>query len=333
MVSVLLMAAVGTFTVDSFRFESGVTVPNVKIAYATFGHLNTARSNVVLAPSHFMIDQHGYDYLLGPGQALDTTRYFVVTTEMFGNGLSSSPSNTPEPFHGPRFPAVTIRDNVRIAHQLLIDELRITHVRAIVGFAMGAQQAFQWAVSYPEFADRIVAIAGMAKCYPHAVVMLDGAIAALETDSAFRGGDYTSEPTRGINAFGTVWAGWLFSQEWWRRELWRSDTSTGRSFDDALGRIVKAFARYDANDMILQVRTWEHHDVGDLRAIHVPVLSMPVTTDLYFPIGDASYEAQIIPRVTLVPIRSLWGHPAGAGASPADLAFVNRTIARFLLGI
>ncbi len=319
MMPFLLLATVGTFAVDSFRFESGVTLPHVTMAYATFGHLNATRSNAILAPSHFMIDHHGYDWLLGPGQALDTTRYFVITTEMFANGISSSPSNTPEPFHGPRFPAVTIRDNVRMAHQLLTDRLGIAHVRAIVGFALGGQQAFQWAVSYPDFAERIVVTASSAKCYPHTVVMLEGALAALQADSV-----------RGMHAFGTVWAGWLFSQEWWRRELWRSDTARGHSFEDALARVVNAFAVYDANDMISQMQTWEHHDVGDLRAIRVPVLYMPVTSDLYFPIGDAKYEAQFIPHVTLVPIRSLWGHPAGAGADPADLAFLNRAIGRFL---
>jgi homoserine O-acetyltransferase len=329
----LLMLAVGTFTVDSFRFESGVTVPHVKIAFATYGRLNAARSNAVLAPAHFMVDEHGYDWLLGPGQALDTTRYFVITTEMFGNGISSSPSNTPEPFHGLRFPAVTIRDNVRIAHQLLTETLGVTHLEAIVGFAMGAQQAFQWAVTYPDFADRVVATAGTAKCYPHGVVMLEGAVAALTADEEFKEGDYANEPKRGIHALGTVWAGWLFSQEWWRRELWRSDTSRGRTFDDALARLVNAFAPRDANDMISQVRTWEHQDISEqeLRAIRARVLYMPVTTDLYFPIGDARYEAQFIPHVTFVPIRSLWGHPAGAAASPADSTFLNRTIGRFIL--
>jgi homoserine O-acetyltransferase len=178
--------------------------------------------------------------------------------------------------------------------------------------------------------DRIVVTAGTAKCYPHTVVMLEGALTALQTDSAYHGGEYTSEPKAGIHALGTVWAAWIFSQEWWRRELWRTDTSNGRSFEDARARLVNAFAKYDANDMIAQVRTWEHFDVGDLQAIRVPVLYMPVTTDLYFPIGDAKYEAQFIPNVTLVPIQSLWGHPAGAGSDPADLAFLNRMIGRFI---
>jgi homoserine O-acetyltransferase/O-succinyltransferase len=335
--------AVHTFHADTFAFESGVKLPDATIVYATYGHLDAARDNAVLVPSHYMADHHGYDWLLGPGQALDTARHFVIATEMFGNGHSSSPSNTLEPYHGPRFPAVTIRDNVRIVHQLLVDSLHLTHVEAIVGFSMGAEQAFQWAVSYPEFASRIVATSGTAKCYPHGVVRLEGQISALEADAAFQDGDYASEPRRGMQAYGTVWAGWLFSQAWWREELWRSDTSSfGRTADEVLAGIVRQFTdSIDANDMILQARVWEHHDVGTtpgfggdvaaaLRSISVPVLYMPSETDLYFPIGDAEYERQFIRQVTFAPIHSLWGHPAGAGASPADLAFLNRTIAAFL---
>jgi homoserine O-acetyltransferase/O-succinyltransferase len=342
LLALLLQAPVDTFAVDSFTFESGVTVPDIRIVYATYGHLDAARDNAVLAPSHYMADHNGYNWLIGPGQALDTTRYFVIATEMFGNGHSSSPSNTPEPFHGPRFPMVSIRDNVRIVHQLLTDSLHLTHLKAIVGFSMGAEQAFQWAASYPDFADRIVATSGTAKCYPHGVVRLEGQIAALEADAAFQAGDYTAEPMRGIRAFGTVWAAWLFSQEWWRRELWRADTSWGHSTDDVVSRIVSGFTANDANDMILQARVWEHHDIGTtpgyhgieqaLRAIRVPVLYMPSATDLYFPLGDAEYEAKFIPRVTLSPIPSLWGHPAGAGVTKEDLAFLNRSIDLFVRG-
>jgi homoserine O-acetyltransferase/O-succinyltransferase len=342
-VLLLFQPPVHTFVADSFRFESGVTMPNVKVVYATYGRLDAARDNAVLAPSHYMADHNGYNWLIGPGQALDTTRYFVIATEMFGNGHSSSPSNTPEPFHGPRFPMVSIRDNVRIVHALLTDSLQLTHLRAIVGFSMGAEQAFQWAVSYPDFADRIVATSGTAKCYPHGVVRLEGQIAALEADAAFQAGDYTAEPMRGIRAFGMVWAAWLFSQEWWRRELWRPDTSNGHSFDDVVSRIVDGFTQNDANDLILQARMWQHHNIGDtpgfdcdveraLRAIRVPVLYMPSETDLYFPVGDAQYEAKFIPHITLAVIPSLWGHPAGAGASPDDLAYLNKSIETFLRG-
>ena len=151
------------FVIASFKTESGVTLPNAHVIYGTYGHLNAARDNAVLLPSHYMANHHGYEWLIGPGLALDTTKLFLVATELFGNGHSSSPSNTPEPFHGPRFPVTTIRDNVDAVHRLLTEELKITHLRAIVGFSMGAEQAFQWAVSHPSFADRIVATSGTAK--------------------------------------------------------------------------------------------------------------------------------------------------------------------------
>jgi homoserine O-acetyltransferase len=188
------------FVISNFHTESGVTLPVARIEYATYGHLNAARDNVVLLPSHYMADYHGYEWLIGPGHALDTAQLFLVATELFGNRHSSSPSNTLEPFHGPRFPEITIRDNVEAVHRLLTDELKSTHVRAIIGFSMGSQQAFQWAVSYPAFADRLVATAGTAKTYPHGFIRLEGQIAALTADAAFKDGDYTAPPTKGFGS-------------------------------------------------------------------------------------------------------------------------------------
>jgi homoserine O-acetyltransferase/O-succinyltransferase len=330
------------FVIANFHTESGATLPKAVVVYGTYGHLNAARDNVVLLPSHYMANFHGYEWLIGPDKALDTSKLYLVATELFGNGRSSSPSNTPEPYHGPRFPVMTIRDNVEAVHKLLTEELKITHVRAIIGFSMGAQQAFQWAVSYPAFADRIVATSGTAKTYPHGVVRLEGQIAALTADAAFQNGDYTSPPTKGLEAFATVWLGWLFSQEWWRKELWRSGAAPGTTFEQFFEyRRTHFITGADANDLILQMHTWERHDVGAtpgfngdvekaLRSIKVPFLYMPSETDLYFPIGDARYEAAFIPGVTLAPIPSLWGHTAGAASNPADGEFLNGTIGRFL---
>ncbi len=330
------------FVIANFKTESGVTLPQARIVYGTYGHLDAAKDNAVLLPSHYMADFHGYEWLIGPDKALDPAKYFLVATELFGNGHSSSPSNTPEPLHGPRFPVTTIRDNVEAVHQLLTQELKITHLRAIIGFSMGAQQAFQWAVSFPQFADRIVATCGTAKTYPHGVVRLEGQIAALTADAAFQNGDYTSPPKKGLEAFGVVWTAWLFSQEWWRRELWREGAPPDTTFEKVLNDFRTNFIPgADANDLILQMRTWEKHDVGStpgfggdvekaLRSIKVPLLYMPSETDLYFPVGDARYEAGFIPTVTLKPIPSLWGHTAGAAGSAADGKFLNENISVFL---
>ncbi len=335
-------AAHHAFTLERFTFESGPVVPNISVVYGTYGRLNAAHDNAILLPSHYLANHHGYDWLIGPGRALDTARYFLVATELFGNGHSSSPSNTPEPFHGPRFPVATIRDNVEAVHRLLIEQLGITHLKAIIGFSMGAEQAFQWAVSYPDFSDRIVATSGTAKCWPHGVVRLDAQIAAIELDPAFQRGDYTTQPTQGVELFALVWTGWLFSQEWWRQELWHEISPPGTTLDGFVSNLRKNFIPgADANDLILQARTWQRHDVGAtpgfggslekaLGSIKVPVLYLPSESDLYFPLSDARYEARFIPNVTLTPIPSLWGHPAGAGIDPADLAFLNRQISAFL---
>ena len=139
-----------------------------------------------------------------------------------------------------------------------------------------------------------------------------------------------------------VWTGWLYSQEWWRRELWRTNRPAGTTFEQVVQNYrVNFIPGADANDLILQMRTWEQHDVGRtagfdgdieraLRSIRIPVLYMPSETDLYFPITDARYESLLIPKVTFAPIPSLWGHTAGAAPNPVDAKFLNETIGKFL---
>ena len=331
------------FVIHNFRTESGVVLPDARVVYTTLGTLNAAGDNAILLPSHYMANINGYNWLIGSkDRALDPSKLFLVLTELFGNGRSSSPSNTPEPFHGPRFPVTTIRDNVEAVHRLLTEQLKVNHLRAVVGFSMGAEQAFQWAVSYPTFVDAIVATSGTAKCYPHGYVRLEGQIAALTTDPAWSGGDYSTPPAKGLEAFGMVWAGWLYSQEWWRRELWRGNPQMGTTFEQVWQSFRRRFSA-DANDYILQARTWQRHDVGTtpgfdgdteraLRSIKARVLYMPSETDLYFPITDARNEQAFIPGVTFMPIPSLWGHTAGAASNPADLAFLNEHVGGFLAG-
>jgi homoserine O-acetyltransferase/O-succinyltransferase len=207
---------------------------------------------------------------------------------------------------------------------------------------MGAQQAFQWAVSYPDYMSHIVATSGTAKTYGHGIVRNESEITAIATDAAFENGDYKTEPAKGIEAFSIVWTAWLYSQEWWRKELWREEDPKATTLQQVIDKNRTHFIEgADANDLILQLRTWEKHDVGTtpgfngnlqkaLGSIKAPVLYMPSATDLYFPVADAQYESQYIPRCTLLAIPSLWGHPAGAGASPADETFLNQHIAEFL---
>ncbi len=327
------------FELGGFRFESGVTLPNARLSYVTHGGLNASKTNAILLPSWYSGDHHGYEFLIGPGEALDTSEYFIVATDMFANGLSSSPSNTPPPFAGPDFPEIAIRDNVKATHQLLTEELGVERLRAVIGFSMGAQQALQWAVSHPDMVDAAVAICGNAKEYPFGIVRLEGAKSALMADSAWNGGRYEKPPEVGLKALARHWASWGVSQEWWRRKTYRELGYD--SIEDRLLAVEAGWLSRDANNLLWQAKMWQRHNVGDtpgfgsdfekaLRSIKARVLLMPSETDLYFPVADAEYESRFIPEAKLVPIPSIWGHGAGAGRGPGDADFLNQAIADFL---
>ena len=327
------------FQLGDFLFESGVTLPDAKLSYVTHGRLDAERRNAVLVPSWYGGDHHGYDFLIGPGKALDPARYFIILTDMFANSLSSSPNNTPSPFNGPHFPDVSIRDNVHATYRLVTERFELTHLAAVVGFSMGAQQALQWAVSHPVFMDAIVAYCGNAKEYPFGIARLEGAKSALMADAAWNGGFYEQPPEVGLKALARHWATWGVSQEWWRRELFRQLGS--ESIEEALLNGEEYWLSKDANNLLSQAVTWQRHHVanspgfdGDLeaalRTITARVLFMPSQTDLYFPPEDAEYESQFIANVELVVIPSIWGHRAGLGLNAQDNEFLNRAIKDFL---
>lgn len=328
------------FELGSHALESGAILPNARLAYVTHGKLNADRSNAVLLPSAYAGDHHGYDFLIGPDKALDPARYFIIVVNQFGNGKSSSPSNTAPPFDRGAFPVTTVRDNVEAVRRLVRERFGVTRLQAIVGFSMGAQHAYQWAVSHPSAMDKIVAYCGTAKEYPHGIVRLEGLKSAIQADAAFADGRYDAPPAKGLKAAGRHWAGWGFSQEWYRRELFRQFGH--QTVEEHLAKFWEAFfLSQDANDLIAQAVTWQGNNVGDttgfngdhekaLRSIKAKVLVMPCETDLYFPPQYAEREVKSIPNARLVQIPSVWGHIAGLGINPDDAAFLNRTIREFL---
>ena len=327
------------FELGDFVFESGVTLPDARLSYVTYGALSSTKTNAVLLPSWYAGDHHGYEFLIGPGKALDPAEYFIVATDMFANGLSSSPDNTPPPYAGPDFPEIAIRDNVQATHRLLTEEFGIERLRAVIGFSMGAQQALQWVVSYPEMVEAAVAICGNAKEYPFGIVRLEGAKSALMADSAWNGGRYQEPPEAGLKALARHWASWGVSQEWWRRETYRE--LGFKSIEERLVAAESGWLNRDANNVLWQAKTWQRHNVGEtpgfggdferaLRSIQARVLLMPSETDLYFPVADSEYESGFISDATVMPIPSIWGHSAGAGRGPGDAEFLNQAIADFL---
>ena len=205
-----------TFDLGDFRLESGQVLLGGKLAYTTRGSLNAAKTNAILLPSPYSGDHTSYDFLVGPGKALDPAVYFLVATNQLGNGKSSSPSNTPGAQHGADFPAIAIRDDVEATHRLVAQGLGIDKLLAVVGFSMGGQQAMQWAVSFPEGMCGVVNLCGSAREYPFGFVRLEGAKGAILADPTFEGGRYTKPPVAGLKALGAHWVAWAYSPEWWR---------------------------------------------------------------------------------------------------------------------
>jgi homoserine O-acetyltransferase len=114
-----------TYALGEVRLQSGETLRNARLAYATYGTLNAAGDNVVLLPTFYTGTHLRNEPLFGPGRAIDPARHFIVSINLFGNGLSSSPSNSAAPQDGPRFPHVTLFDNVVCQHRLLTEHLGV----------------------------------------------------------------------------------------------------------------------------------------------------------------------------------------------------------------
>jgi homoserine O-acetyltransferase len=330
-----------TFEAGDVVLQSGLTYRSARLAYKTFGTLDAAKSNAVVYPTSYGAQHTDLQWAIAPGKALDPTKYFIVIVNKFGNGLSSSPSNTPPPFDRARWPHFTMTDNVRVQQRLLEQVYGIERVRMVYGFSMGAQQAFHWAALFPERVERIAAICGSAKTSPHNVVFLEGVKAALTADPAWQDGWFAAPPTRGLQAMGRVYAGWGLSQAFYREEEWRKLGFS--SLEDFLvGSWEANFRRRDANDLLAMLWTWQHADIsanelynGDLGkalgAITADALVMPCETDLYFTVEDNRREVARMTRAELRPIPSIWGHRAGNPAqNPADAKFIDDAVKELL---
>jgi homoserine O-acetyltransferase len=328
------------FSLGEFLLQSGCTLRDSMIAYQTFGELSPDRNNVILYPTRFYGTHNDNSFLVGPGKALDPEKYFIVIPNLTGNGFSSSPSNSQEPIDRANFPNVSILDNVLMQRRLLREVFGVERLRLVVGWSMGAQQAYHWGALFPEEVERIAAIAGSAKTSPHNQVFLEGMKAALTADSAWKNGLYIEPPVVGLRAMGRCWAGWALSQAFYRQHLFRELGFA--SLEEFLTDFwEKLFLKRDANNMLAQIWTWQHSDISDnslyngdfvraLQAIKARTIVMPGETDLYFPPEDSIYEVNHLPNAELKTIPSVWGHYAGGSANTKDVDFVDNNLKRLL---
>ncbi len=338
------MSTAQIFEAGDVELQSGRTFRNMRLSYKTYGQLNASRDNVIVYPTSYSAQHTDIEYLVGPGRVLDSSRYFVVIVDLFGNGLSSSPSNTPWPDTGDRYPNVTYHDAVSVQHRLVTETLGVERIALVYGWSMGAMQAYHWAAMYPDMVERIAVVCGSARCAEHNRVFIDGVRHALMADPHYLDGQFTAYPVRGLRAMGRIYAGWALSQDFYRNQMWQKLGAS--SLEDFLvSQWEVTFARRDPADLLAQFWTWENGDISAnqqynhdlpaaLRAIRARVLLMPGSHDLYFRVADNENELACLSNAQLAPIASVWGHRAGNPAHPtaqaADRNFIQQQVSTLL---
>ncbi len=328
------------FDLGDFTLQHGATLRDAKLAYKTYGELNADRSNAIVYPTWYSGRHWDNEWLIGEGMALDPARYFIIVPNMLGNGLSSSPSNTPPPYDRARFPRVTFYDQVEAQHKL-VTSFGIETLPLVTGWSMGAGQTYQWAVSHPEMVQRACPFCGSSKTSEHNIVFLEGVKAALTADVAFKEGWYDVPPARGLRAAARVYAGWGFSQAFYWDQVYKELGHT--SLEDFLVGFWEGFFldRRDANNLLAMLWTWQNGNVGNtpgfdgdhvkaLNSITARTIALPAEKDLYFPPEDEEYAIGHMPNAELRVIPGVWGHFAGGGANPVDTAYIDNVLKELL---
>jgi homoserine O-acetyltransferase len=327
------------FKLGDIRLQSGELLPDALIVYTTLGSLNAGRDNAVVLPTYFTGQHWNYASMIGPGKALDPTRYYIVIPNMFGNGLSTSPSNF-KVVDAASFPRVTLYDNVVQQARLVFQHLGVRELALVCGWSLGGMQAYQWATLFPQRVRRLLPYCASARTSNYNVVFLKGLKAVLHADANWRDERCTRPPERGLRAFGRVYAGWAYSEEFFRENLYRA---LGFPTIEALLESWESdHLRFDANDLMSMLDTWQVADVGAngefhgntelaLTAIQARTLLLPCSTDRYFSALDNHREAQWIRDCEVRTLESPFGHCAlSPGRVQRDMDFLNGCIESLL---
>jgi homoserine O-acetyltransferase len=308
----------GIFPLGRFRFACGQELPEAHLAYRVTGALAPDRSNLVLIPTAYGAWPEDLDWIVGT--LLDPRRWCVVVVSQFGNGRSSSPSNSAMGLaeDGWRISHV---DNLRAQVRLLEEVWGVEAPALILGWSMGAQQGYHWAVLEPERCRRLLALCGTARTTPHNRLFLLSLRQALTADPAWTGAGFDAEPTRGLRAFALIYASWAASQPFYRALPLAAlgDSSVEAHVERAW---LPLYRRHDPHNLIAMLDTWLGCDVAaaagcgaDLAAalgrVRARVRVVACRQDLYFPPADCAAEAALIPGASCAVIDSVLGHRLG----------------------
>ena len=316
----MLMQSHRIFELGDVRLQSGAVLKAAELAYATYGTLGPNGDNAILMPTFYTGTHLRNEALFGPGRAIDPSRHFVVSINLFGNGYSSSPSNSAAPQAGPRFPPVTLFDNVVCQHRLLT-KLGVRRIALILGWSVAAMQAYQWAAQYPDMVEAILPYCGAARCSPLNYAFLDGPKAALQADAVWNEGDYTAPPEKGLRAFARVYVAWAYSHRFFGEALYRELGFS--TLEDLVRDWEEDHMKWDANDLLTKIWTWQHADIsrnliygGDFKralgSIRARAILMPCSEDQYFVPEDNEAEVAAMQHAELRIFDSPWGHCVGS---------------------
>lgn len=162
--------------IGDLHLISGKIIEDCQMGYRTFGQLNEDESNVIIYPTWFGGTSESIGSLVGKHHFIDTTKYYIIALDALGDGLSSSPSN-----YDKEFPQITIRDMVNAEFKLLTEFLDIQHIFAAVGGSLGSMQVLEWAVTYPDFMDKIVAYVASPKMTSYDLLWLNTQVKVIES--------------------------------------------------------------------------------------------------------------------------------------------------------
>ncbi len=317
---------------DAFETESGATLPHVDVAYRTWGRLNERKDNAVLV-CHALTGNADVDYwwgeLLGPGKALDTDRYYVVCSNVLGScygttGPTSLDPESGEPYRS-RFPAVTVRDAVRL-QRILLDYLGIEGLEFAIGGSMGGMQVLEWAFE-GDFVRSLIPIGVGAHHSAWCIGWSETQRQAIYADPNWNDGDYKAHqaPEAGL-ATARMMA--MVSYRSYasfesRFERHRMPAPAGEEMPFAVESYLryqgrKLVDRFDAVTYVRLTQLMDSHDVargrGDpasvLASIRQPTLVIGIDSDVLYPLPEQEYLAQSLPNGELAILHSDHGHDA-----------------------
>jgi homoserine O-acetyltransferase len=324
-----------------FKMQSGDAIKDFKVSYVTYGKLNKAKSNAILVMHPFISDHHMYDFLTGPGKALDPERYFIVAPDFISNslvrqGVTTGPTNS-----GLRmdFPWITVLDSVNADYRLLKDYLGIDHVLAVVGPSIGAMKAYQFAVSYPTYISGAIAVAGSPVTSPRMRWVLRNAMDIIELDSGWQGGNYQLNPSGGLVTALMAWLPYLYSEKWFAQNVRTAEQA--RELRKTWQEILTVYFPQDARDVYYQMQMWANFNIGNspgfngdaqaaLRSIKARILLISSPQDQMISPEEIAFAKNAIPSAAHIEIDSISGHDICCGFDPEANKILDREIGRFL---